>query len=63
MAVYHSANPLSRCTNLVFEGFEPEDLTISQEGIVYKPWRSHTLSQGMSLQDKKDNCKEFKPQQ
>ncbi|KAG1972957.1 uncharacterized protein si:ch73-204p21.2 [Pimephales promelas] len=30
-------------------GFEPEDLTISQEGIVYKPWRSHTLSQGSNL--------------
>lgn len=26
-------------------GLEPEDLTISQGGILYKPWRSHTLSQ------------------
>ncbi|ROJ78727.1 hypothetical protein DPX16_15252 [Anabarilius grahami] len=30
--------------NLVFEGLESEDVTISQEGIVYKPWRSHTLT-------------------
>ncbi|XP_077095277.1 uncharacterized protein LOC143746913 isoform X2 [Siphateles boraxobius] len=28
---------------------EPEDLTISQEGIVCKPWRSHYLSQGSNL--------------
>ncbi|XP_067311861.1 uncharacterized protein si:ch73-204p21.2 [Pseudorasbora parva] len=29
-------------------GLEPEDLTVSQEGIVYKPWRSHTLTHGSS---------------
>ncbi|XP_048046696.1 uncharacterized protein si:ch73-204p21.2 [Megalobrama amblycephala] len=27
-------------------GLESEDVTISQEGIVYKPWRSHTLTHG-----------------
>ncbi|XP_056123151.1 uncharacterized protein si:ch73-204p21.2 isoform X2 [Rhinichthys klamathensis goyatoka] len=30
-------------------GLEPEDIPISQGGIVHTPWRSHTLSQGSNL--------------
>lgn len=45
--------------NLVFEGLEAVE-----GGVAYRPWRSHTLTHGMSLQDKKkDNCEEFKPQE
>lgn len=34
--------------NLVFEGLEAVE-----GGVAYRPWRSHTLTHGMSLQDKK----------
>lgn len=44
--------------NLVFVGLEA-----AEGDVAYKPWRSHTLTHGMSLQDKKDDCKEFKPQE
>ncbi|KAK7152777.1 hypothetical protein R3I93_010868 [Phoxinus phoxinus] len=30
-------------------GLEPEDVRISEGGIVYKPWRSHPLNQGSTL--------------
>ncbi len=48
LSLSNAIDPTQMHFNLVFEGLEAVE-----GGVAYRPWRSHTLTHGMSLQDKK----------